>query len=357
MASGRPSAENAFVKPFGDGARKRHASHSDWVTGGDGRFVPLVRRFSTPRHPRPAKRPFCYERLLQIKFYSEQTYGASPDSAGQRLQVSHVQFDESTPGQLRVREKNVSLLNGLISIYEGSAARSGRSFTRTVMQMRAGRRRECYGRSSARLGREIDGKSLPRFGKTGPKCQLSDGVLILAFTFRITRYRYCVLSLCTSDWCPNRGTRVERHKMWKYSGRFRQNRDMPASMSPCDCFLETFEPLMHSLCYLISFRSFLLKTGVTDDSSDYLAHMPGEPRKARDLEFHGVMRFYFQDSGQKVATKCIRVASDATATVVIETLIEKFRPDMRMLSIPEYALYEIHENGGLCRVFNTIFRE
>lgn len=64
-----------------------------------------------------------------------------------------------------------------------------------------------------------------------------------------------------------------------------------------------------------------------------------------DLEFHGVMRFYFQDAGQKVATKCIRVASSATARVVIETLIEKFRPDMRMLSIPEYALYEIHENG------------
>ncbi|KAF3422584.1 hypothetical protein E2986_13606, partial [Frieseomelitta varia] len=65
-----------------------------------------------------------------------------------------------------------------------------------------------------------------------------------------------------------------------------------------------------------------------------------------DLEFHGVMRFYFQDSGQKVATKCIRVASDATSQAVIETLIEKFRPDMRMLSVPEYALYEIHENGG-----------
>ncbi|KAG8238213.1 hypothetical protein J437_LFUL018257, partial [Ladona fulva] len=64
-----------------------------------------------------------------------------------------------------------------------------------------------------------------------------------------------------------------------------------------------------------------------------------------DLEFHGVMRFYFQDSGQKVATKCIRVASTAPATAVVETLIEKFRPDMRMLSVPEYALYEIHENG------------
>lgn len=92
------------------------------------------------------------------------------------------------------------------------------------------------------------------------------------------------------------------------------------------------------------------------------------------------MRFYFQDRGQKVATKCIRVASDATVTDVIgmyglhllqsisktilrlfsqflmkkkqlfylvyaETLIEKFRPDMRMLSVPSYALYEVHSNG------------
>ncbi|CAG9858483.1 unnamed protein product [Phyllotreta striolata] len=62
-----------------------------------------------------------------------------------------------------------------------------------------------------------------------------------------------------------------------------------------------------------------------------------------DLEFHGVMRFYFQDSGQKVATKCIRVASDATVEDVIGTLVEKFRPDMRMLSVPCYALYELHE--------------
>lgn len=65
------------------------------------------------------------------------------------------------------------------------------------------------------------------------------------------------------------------------------------------------------------------------------------------MEFHGVMRFYFQDSGHKFSTKCIRVASDATSQAVIETLIEKFRPDMRMLSVPEYALYEIHENGGM----------
>lgn len=28
-----------------------------------------------------------------------------------------------------------------------------------------------------------------------------------------------------------------------------------------------------------------------------------------------------------------------------ETLIEKFRPDMRMLSLPNYALYVVHANG------------
>ncbi|XP_055907102.1 afadin isoform X2 [Eupeodes corollae] len=64
-----------------------------------------------------------------------------------------------------------------------------------------------------------------------------------------------------------------------------------------------------------------------------------------NLLFHGVMRFYFQDAGEKVATKCIRVASDATVADVIDTLIEKFRPDMRMLSVPNYALYEVHSNG------------
>lgn len=41
----------------------------------------------------------------------------------------------------------------------------------------------------------------------------------------------------------------------------------------------------------------------------------------QNLQFHGVMRFYFQDRGQKVATKCIRVASDATVTDVIGNVI------------------------------------
>ncbi|XP_073407936.1 afadin isoform X15 [Dendrobates tinctorius] len=65
-----------------------------------------------------------------------------------------------------------------------------------------------------------------------------------------------------------------------------------------------------------------------------------------DLEFHGVMRFYFQDKAAgNFATKCIRVSSTATTQDVIETLAEKFRPDMRMLTSPRYSLYEVHVSG------------
>lgn len=62
------------------------------------------------------------------------------------------------------------------------------------------------------------------------------------------------------------------------------------------------------------------------------------------------MRFYFQSpgsDGQKVATKCIRVSNTATTVMVIEALVEKFRPDLRMLtSHSSYALYEVHSDGG-----------
>lgn len=59
------------------------------------------------------------------------------------------------------------------------------------------------------------------------------------------------------------------------------------------------------------------------------------------------MRFYFQDRvAGNFATKCIRVSSTATTQDVIETLAEKFRPDMRMLSSPRYSLYEVHVSGG-----------
>uniref|UniRef100_A0A915PNS2 Ras-associating domain-containing protein n=1 Tax=Setaria digitata TaxID=48799 RepID=A0A915PNS2_9BILA len=64
-----------------------------------------------------------------------------------------------------------------------------------------------------------------------------------------------------------------------------------------------------------------------------------------DLEIHGVMRFYFQESKDKVSTKCIRVSSTATSRAVISALVDKFHPDLKMLSDPEYTLWEVHENG------------
>ena len=64
------------------------------------------------------------------------------------------------------------------------------------------------------------------------------------------------------------------------------------------------------------------------------------------------MRFYFQSlgaDGQKVATKCIRVSNTATTEMVIEALVQKFRPDMRMLTHQSsYALYEVHSDEGMC---------
>ncbi|KAM9341599.1 afadin [Symphorus nematophorus] len=63
-----------------------------------------------------------------------------------------------------------------------------------------------------------------------------------------------------------------------------------------------------------------------------------------NLEFHGVMRFYFEDHvGGNVATKCLRVCSNSSTHEVIETLSEKFRPDMKMLT-SSCSLYEIHAN-------------
>ncbi|XP_034153250.1 afadin isoform X2 [Esox lucius] len=64
----------------------------------------------------------------------------------------------------------------------------------------------------------------------------------------------------------------------------------------------------------------------------------------KNLLFHGVMRFYLEDgAGGNVATKCLRISSGTTTAEVVETLSEKFRPDMKMLNTP-YYLYEIHPN-------------
>lgn len=66
----------------------------------------------------------------------------------------------------------------------------------------------------------------------------------------------------------------------------------------------------------------------------------------QDLEYRGVMRFYFQDAGAKMATKCVRVSNEENAEDVTNILVEKFRPDMKMLTNPKYSLYEVHPNGG-----------
>jgi len=58
------------------------------------------------------------------------------------------------------------------------------------------------------------------------------------------------------------------------------------------------------------------------------------------------MKFCYKEGSEHIATKCIRVSCTATTTVVIEALVEKFRPDMRMLlGATSYALYEFHEAG------------
>ncbi|XP_052088284.1 afadin-like isoform X1 [Mytilus californianus] len=75
-------------------------------------------------------------------------------------------------------------------------------------------------------------------------------------------------------------------------------------------------------------------------------------RPNENLEFHGVVRFYFQD-GANVVTKCIRVASTASTKEVVDVLIEKFRPDMRMLTRTSYALYEVHVNGDERRLLDN----
>lgn len=74
----------------------------------------------------------------------------------------------------------------------------------------------------------------------------------------------------------------------------------------------------------------------------------------QNLEFHGVMRFYFEDpAGGNVATKCLRVCNNSVTRDIIEMLSEKFRPDMKMLTT-SYALYEVHTNKGKNLTFKTI---
>lgn len=56
------------------------------------------------------------------------------------------------------------------------------------------------------------------------------------------------------------------------------------------------------------------------------------------------MRFYLEDGdGGNVATKCLRVCSSSSAIQLVQTLSEKFRPDVKVLT-GTYSLFEIHKN-------------
>ena len=69
----------------------------------------------------------------------------------------------------------------------------------------------------------------------------------------------------------------------------------------------------------------------------------------QNLEFSGNMRFYFQEPGSKdtkVQTKVLRVSSSDTTDEVMKVLVSKFHPDMKMLTMPNYSLYEVHETGA-----------
>ena len=59
-----------------------------------------------------------------------------------------------------------------------------------------------------------------------------------------------------------------------------------------------------------------------------------------------MMRFYFQGSDNKVVTKCIRVSSKTIIADLMDTLVEKFCPDLKMLTHSNYELFECHEKGG-----------
>ncbi|RVE57630.1 hypothetical protein OJAV_G00218110 [Oryzias javanicus] len=62
----------------------------------------------------------------------------------------------------------------------------------------------------------------------------------------------------------------------------------------------------------------------------------------QNLDFHGVIRFFYEaQTDGSVATKCLRVSSSSPTRDVLQTLSEKFRPDMKMLT-SRYSLYEIH---------------
>uniref|UniRef100_A0A5K4FER8 Afadin n=1 Tax=Schistosoma mansoni TaxID=6183 RepID=A0A5K4FER8_SCHMA len=69
-----------------------------------------------------------------------------------------------------------------------------------------------------------------------------------------------------------------------------------------------------------------------------------EPTKRN--EFNGVVRFFFRGDDGKYQSKCIRITNTDTARYLVNILVEKFHPDLRMLTAGRYAIYEYHTNNG-----------
>ncbi|CAI2731418.1 unnamed protein product [Schistosoma spindalis] len=69
-----------------------------------------------------------------------------------------------------------------------------------------------------------------------------------------------------------------------------------------------------------------------------------EPNKRN--EFNGVVRFFFRGDDGKYQSKCIRITNTDTARYLVNILVEKFHPDLRMLTAGRYAIYEYHANNG-----------
>lgn len=68
------------------------------------------------------------------------------------------------------------------------------------------------------------------------------------------------------------------------------------------------------------------------------------------MEFFGVVRFYFYGPNDKYYSKCVRISSEATARHLVNVLVEKFHPDLRLLKSGRYAIYEYHPSfGGKCK--------
>uniref|UniRef100_A0A5K3FSM0 Ras-associating domain-containing protein n=1 Tax=Mesocestoides corti TaxID=53468 RepID=A0A5K3FSM0_MESCO len=63
-------------------------------------------------------------------------------------------------------------------------------------------------------------------------------------------------------------------------------------------------------------------------------------------EFFGVVRFYFYGPNDKFYSKCVRISSQSTARHLVNVLVEKFHPDLRLLKSGRYALYEFHPSTG-----------